>query len=93
MSGVESNGVTLALVDSSILSCWEEMVKQGKECSLTLKHCKGKITVELQSTSKVSPLAQASMSASAEAKKGKRRARRNGWRDSLPSQFPQPTCS
>ena len=72
MSGVESNGVTLPLVDSSILSCWEEMVKQGKECSLMLKHSKGNVTVKLQSTSKVSPLPQASLSASAEAKKGKK---------------------
>ena len=56
MSGVESSGVTLALVDSSILSCWEEMVKQGKECSLMLKYSKGNVTVKLQSTSKVSPL-------------------------------------
>ena len=72
MSGVESSGVTLALVDSSILSCWEEMVKQGKECSLMLKHSKGNVTVKLQSTSKVSPLPQASLSASAEAKKGKK---------------------
>ena len=51
MSGVESSGVTLALVDSSLLSCWEEMIKQGKECSLVLKHNKGKVTTTLQSTS------------------------------------------
>ena len=76
MSGVESNGVTLALVDSTILSCWEEMVKQGKECSLTLKHSKGNVTVKLQSTSKVSPLPQASLSASAEAKKGKKKSKK-----------------
>ena len=76
MSGVESSGVTLALVDSSILSCWEEMVKQGKECSLMLKHSKGNVTVKLQSTSKVSPLPQASLSASAEAKKGKKKSKK-----------------
>ena len=61
------SGVTLALVDSTILSCWDEMVKQ---------HSKGNVTVELQSTSKVSPLAQASMSASAEAKKGKKKSKK-----------------
>ena len=76
MSGVESSGVTLALVDSSILSCWEEMVKQGKECSIMLKHSKGNVTVKLQSTSKVSPLPQASLSASAEAKKGKKKSKK-----------------
>ena len=76
MSGVESSGVTLSLVDSSILSCWEEMIKQGKECSLMLKHSKGNVTVKLQSTSKVSPLHQASLSASAEAKKGKKKSKK-----------------
>ena len=32
---------TLVLVDPSILSCWEEKVKQGLDCSLMLKHSKG----------------------------------------------------
>ena len=76
MSGVESNGVTLALVDSSILSCWEEMVKQGKECSLLLKHNKGKVTVKLQSTSNVSSTPQASLSASPAAKKRKKKSKK-----------------
>ena len=51
-------------------------MKQGKECSLMMKHSKGNITVKLQSTSKVSPLPQASLSASAEAKKGKKKSKK-----------------
>ena len=30
--------VTLACADPAILQCWEEMVRQGAECSLLLKH-------------------------------------------------------
>ena len=43
-------GVTLAHVDPALLSCWEEMVKQGAECSLLLKHNKGKVIATLQCT-------------------------------------------
>ena len=48
MSGQDSIGVTLAHVDPSLLSCWEEMVKRGEECSLLLKHRSGRITATLQ---------------------------------------------
>ena len=53
--------VTLACADPALLQCWEEKVRQGAECSLLLKHRKGKITTILKSTStrvlepKVSP--------------------------------------
>ena len=50
MSSEDSSGVTLALVDPSLLSSWEGMVKRGVECSLLLKHSKGKIIATLQST-------------------------------------------
>ena len=50
MSSEDSSGVTLALVDPSLLSSWEEMVKRGVECSLMLKHSKGKVTAMLQCT-------------------------------------------
>ena len=50
MSGKDSGEVTLALVDPSLLSSWEEMVKRGEECSLLLLHSKGKITATLQCT-------------------------------------------
>ena len=50
MSGKDSGEVTLVLVDPSLLSSWEEMVKRGEECSLLLLHSKGKITATLQCT-------------------------------------------
>ena len=43
MAATDSPDVTLALVDTSILSCWKEKVKQGHECSLLLTHSKGKV--------------------------------------------------
>ena len=43
--------VTLACVDPALLQCWEEKVRQGAECTLLLKHRKGKITTILTSTS------------------------------------------
>jgi hypothetical protein len=42
--------VTLASVDPEILLCWGNMVRQGSDCSLLLKHSKGKITTILKST-------------------------------------------
>ena len=64
MSSKDSGEVTLALVDPSLLSSWEEMVKRGEECSLLLSHSKGKITATLQCTkpSPSSSLATASPS-------------------------------
>ena len=41
--------VTLACVDPALLQCWEEKVRQGADCSLLLKHRKGKITTILKS--------------------------------------------
>ena len=40
--------VTLASADPALLICWEEQVKQGKECPLILKYQGGKITTTLQ---------------------------------------------
>ena len=48
MSAQELSDVTLALVDTDVLSCWESKVKLGLECSLLLKHSKGKVTTTLQ---------------------------------------------
>ena len=61
MSSEDSLGVTLALVDPSLLSSWEGMVKRGEECSLLLMHSKGKITATLQSTT---PTPSSAMSSS-----------------------------
>ena len=48
MAATDSPDVTLALVDTSILSCWKEKVKQGHECSLLLTHSKGKVCTTLK---------------------------------------------
>ena len=53
MAGKDSIDVTLAHVDPSIVSCWDKMVKRGEECSLLLKHSKGKVIATLQCTSPV----------------------------------------
>ena len=56
MPGQDFVGVTLAHVDPALFSCWEEMVKRGAECSLLLKHNKGKVIATLQcTTSNVTP--------------------------------------
>ena len=53
MAGKDSTDVTLAHVDPSIVSCWDKMVMQGKECSLLLKHSKGKVIATLQCTMQI----------------------------------------
>ena len=73
MTSKESTDVTLALVDPALLSCWEEMVKRGEECTLMLKHSRGQVTATLQSTKQTSTLPQPPLSSSASAKKKKRK--------------------
>ena len=53
MSGEDYADVTLAHVDPSLVSCWDKMVKRGEECSLLLKHSKGKVFATLQCTTPV----------------------------------------
>ena len=65
--------MTLAPVDPALLSCWEEMVKRGEECTLMLKHSKGQVTATLQSTKQTSTLPEPSLSSSASAKKKKKK--------------------
>ena len=43
--------VTLAHADHALLQCWKEKVSKGFECSLILKHSKGKVTTILTSRS------------------------------------------
>ena len=71
MSSKDSIDVTLALVDPTLLSSWEGMVKRGEECSLLLKHSKGKITATLQCTTPTTPSSSTS-SPSSSAKKRKK---------------------
>ena len=72
----DSTDVPLALLDPTLLSCWEEMVKRGEECTLMLKHSKGKITSTLQSTKLTTSLPRPTAPSSSPAKK-KRRQRGN----------------
>ena len=55
MAAADSPDVTLALVDTSILSCWKEKVKQGHECSLLLTHSKGKVFTTLKCSMVIKP--------------------------------------
>ena len=72
--------MTLAQVDPAILTCWEEMLKRGEECSLLLKHSKGRVTFSLQgiTSAKSSSVAEISSSpvSSAKNKKKKRKQKR-----------------
>ena len=68
MSAQELSDVTLALVDTDVLSCWESKVKLGLECSLLLKHSKGKVTTTLQFSA---PTASSSDSQAVKKKKTK----------------------
>ena len=74
MSGEDNVGVTLAHVDPFLVSCWDKMVKQGEECSLLLKHSKGKVVATLQCRTPVKPSTSLpSSSPSALEKKKKKR--------------------
>ena len=75
MPGDYNIDVTLACVDPALVSCWDRMVKQGKECSLLLKHSKGKVIATLQCPTPTTPSAlpsSTSLSSSAKRKKKKK---------------------
>ena len=48
MAGANFLDHNLVSVDPSILSCWEKKVKEGIDCTLLLKHSKGKVTTILK---------------------------------------------
>ena len=48
MAAADFQDDALASVDPLILSCWEDKVKQGIDCSLTLTHSKGRVTTILK---------------------------------------------
>ena len=84
MAAADFSDVPLALVDTSVLSCWEEKVKQGVDCSLVLKHRQGKVITILKCSAVVvknpearnsSPLSSSPTSPHAERKKKKRNTR------------------
>ena len=85
--------VPLAPVDASLLSCWEEKVKQGVDCSLVLKHSKGKVITILKCSEVVlkcpearnsSPLPSSTSLPHAEEKK-KRKRNKGGKKKKLES--------
>ena len=51
MADKNFSDVTLAYADRDLLLCWAEKVKQGAECTILLKHSKGKIETILKSRS------------------------------------------
>ena len=59
MAAPDIPDVTLASVNPAILLCWEEQVRQGMECSLFLKHRKGKFITILKCTNYESSEAKA----------------------------------
>ena len=72
--------VTLTSADPALLLCWEEQVKQGKDCFLVLKYQGGKITTTLQVskwhepvTPKLKQMPQASSQAEKKAKRNKKK--------------------
>ena len=84
MAAANFSDVPLVLVDASLLSCWEEKVKQGVDCSLFLKHSKGKVSTILKCSQVVlkspearnsSPLSSSPTLPHAERKKKKRNTR------------------
>ena len=48
MAAADFSDVPLALADASLLSCWEEKVKHGVDCSLLMKHSQGKVITILK---------------------------------------------
>ena len=80
MPGEDNIDVTLACVDPVLVSCWDRMVKQGKECSLLLKHSNGKVFATLQCTTPTTTStptnSSTSLSSSAKRKKKKKGGKR-----------------
>ena len=84
MSGEDNVGVTLAHVDPFLVSCWDKMVKRGEECSLLLKHSKGKVVATLQCTTPVrTSTSLPSLSPSALEKKKKKKKRKGAKKRKL----------
>ena len=76
MSGEDNVGVTLAHVDPFLVSCWDKMVKRGEECSLLLKHSKGKVVATLQCTTPVKTLTTLPSSSPSALEKKKKKKRK-----------------
>ena len=86
MAAAKYPDVPLVSADASLLSCWEEKVKLGVDCSLVLKHSKGKVVTILKCSSAIakrpansssSPAASSTTSSHAEEKKKKKKKKKN----------------
>ena len=81
MSAEEISDVTLAHVDPCLVSCWDNMVKRGDECSLVLKHSNGRVIATLQCATTTQPTTSVasspSLSSSAKRKKKKKKKKQN----------------
>ena len=80
MPGEDNIDVTLACVDPALVSSWDKLVKQGKECSLLLKHSKGKVIATLQCTTPSTPF---TLSSSASPSSAKRKKKKGGKKRKL----------
>ena len=78
MPEVDIRDDTLASADPTLLSCWEEKVKQGIECSLVLKHSKGKIVTNFSGAVSRTPDASTSTSLEAKEKEEERQGKEGG---------------
>ena len=48
MAAPDFPDVTLAHADPALLLCWEEKVRQGVDCTVLLKHSRGKVITMLK---------------------------------------------
>ena len=80
MPGEDNIDVTLACVDPVLVSCWDRMVKQGKECSLLLKHSNGKVFATLQCTTPTTTSTLSSSTSLSSSAKRKKKKKKGGKR-------------
>ena len=70
--------VTLVYADPALLLCWEEQVKQGKDCSLLLEYKNGFITTTLKVNKCKSPEAKVSKLVPTSKSQAKKKKKRGG---------------
>ena len=90
MPGEDNIDVTLACVDPALVSSWDKLVKQGKECSLLLKHSKGKVIATLQCTTQSTPSALFSSTSLSPSAKRKKRKKKKGSKKRKLEKLPDP---
>ena len=87
MAAADFSDVPLALADASLLSCWEEKVKHGVDCSLVMKHSQGKVITILKCSAVVVKNPEARNSSTVfssptlphAGEKRKKKKKRNNW--------------